>query len=140
VFTNVYFKSSSKMAARKARPIALRFRSLAIRLKCAHRCCAWWTSSASIRRCRQIEDRGVSSPAHPCYTKDLNAVQLKVASAAAARSRVREYPKVAADAAKAFFGPARWGSTGELRNRSEPYRQARRSTPASAAQNCVEIV
>jgi predicted dinucleotide-binding enzyme len=43
-------------------------------------------------------------PGTPCYTKDLNAVQLKAALAAAERSRVPEYRKAADDAAKAFFG------------------------------------
>jgi predicted dinucleotide-binding enzyme len=42
-------------------------------------------------------------PGTPCYTRDVNAVQLKAALAAAERSRVPEYRKAADDAAKAFF-------------------------------------
>jgi 8-hydroxy-5-deazaflavin:NADPH oxidoreductase len=50
-----------------------------------------------------IEESWRQQPGTPCYTKDLDAVQLKVALAAAERSRVPEYRKAADDAAKAFF-------------------------------------
>src|SRR5688572_15470926 len=52
-----------------------------------------------------IEDSWRQQPGTPCYTNDLNAVQLKAALAAAVRSRVPEYRKAADDAAKAFFRP-----------------------------------
>ena len=50
-----------------------------------------------------LEDSWRQQPGTPCYTNDLNAVQLKAALAAAERSRVPEYRKAADDAAKAFF-------------------------------------
>jgi 8-hydroxy-5-deazaflavin:NADPH oxidoreductase len=50
-----------------------------------------------------LEDSWRQQPGTPCYTKNLNAVQLKAALAAAERSRVPEYRKAADDAAKAFF-------------------------------------
>jgi predicted dinucleotide-binding enzyme len=52
-----------------------------------------------------IEESWRQQPGTPCYTKDLNSVQLKVALAAAERSRVPGYRKAADDAAKAFFRP-----------------------------------
>jgi predicted dinucleotide-binding enzyme len=52
-----------------------------------------------------IEESWRQQPGTPCYTKDLDAVQLKAALAAAERSRVPEYRKAADDAAKAFFRP-----------------------------------
>jgi predicted dinucleotide-binding enzyme len=52
-----------------------------------------------------LEDSWRQQPGTPCYTNDLNAVQLKAALAAAERSRVPEYRKAADDAAKAFFRP-----------------------------------
>lgn len=50
-----------------------------------------------------LEESWRQQPGTPCYTKDLNAVQLKAALDAAERSRVPEYRKAADDAAKAFF-------------------------------------
>ena len=50
-----------------------------------------------------IEESWRQQPGTPCYTRDLNAAQLKAALAAAVRSRVPEYRKAADDAAKAFF-------------------------------------
>jgi 8-hydroxy-5-deazaflavin:NADPH oxidoreductase len=50
-----------------------------------------------------LEESWRQQPGTPCYTKDLNAVQLKAALAAAERTRVPEYRKAADDAAKAFF-------------------------------------
>jgi 8-hydroxy-5-deazaflavin:NADPH oxidoreductase len=50
-----------------------------------------------------VEESWRQQPGTPCYTKDLNAVQLKAALDAAERSRVPEYRKAADDAAKAFF-------------------------------------
>src|SRR3954470_15562356 len=52
-----------------------------------------------------IEVSWRQQPGTPCYTKDLNVLQLKAALAAAVRSRVPEYRKAADDAAKAFFRP-----------------------------------
>ena len=52
-----------------------------------------------------LEDSWRQQPGTPCYTNDLNAMQLKAALAAAERSRVPEYRKAADDAAKAFFRP-----------------------------------
>ena len=92
------------MAARKARPTALRFQSLVIRLKRAQRYCGWGTSFDPVDA-GGIEESWRQQPGTPCYTKDLNSVQLKVALAAAERSRVPEYRKAADDAAKAFFQP-----------------------------------
>jgi 8-hydroxy-5-deazaflavin:NADPH oxidoreductase len=51
------------------------------------------------------EESWRQQPGTPCYTKDLNSVQLKIALAAAERSRIPEYRKAADDAAKAFFRP-----------------------------------
>ena len=51
----------------------------------------------------EIEESWRQQPGTPCYTKDLNSVQLKVALAAAERTRVFEYRKAADDAAKGFF-------------------------------------
>ena len=51
-----------------------------------------------------IDESWRQQPGTPCYTQDYHAVQLKVALAAAVRSRVPEYRKAADDAAKAFFG------------------------------------
>ena len=50
-----------------------------------------------------IEESWRQQPGTPCYTKDLNAVQLKAALVAAELGRVPEYRKAADDAAKAFF-------------------------------------
>jgi predicted dinucleotide-binding enzyme len=50
-----------------------------------------------------IEESWRQQPGTPCYTRDNNAEQLKVALASAVRSRVPEYRKAADDAAKAFF-------------------------------------
>ena len=50
-----------------------------------------------------IEESWRQQPGTPCYTQDYHAVQLKIALAAAVRSRVPEYRKSADDAAKAFF-------------------------------------
>ena len=50
-----------------------------------------------------IEESWRQQPGTPCYIKDLNAVQLKAALAAAERGRVPENRKAADDAAKAFF-------------------------------------
>ena len=52
-----------------------------------------------------IEESWRQQPGTPCYTRDNNAAQLKVALASAVRSRVPEYRKAADDAAKAFFRP-----------------------------------
>jgi predicted dinucleotide-binding enzyme len=52
-----------------------------------------------------IEESWRQQPGTPCYTRDNNAAQLKVALAAAVRSLVPEYRKAADDAAKAFFRP-----------------------------------
>jgi predicted dinucleotide-binding enzyme len=52
-----------------------------------------------------LEESWRQQPGTPCYTKDLTAVQLKVALASAVRSLVPEYRKAADDAAKAFFQP-----------------------------------
>jgi predicted dinucleotide-binding enzyme len=63
-FNNIYFKSLLENGRRRARPTALRFRSLAIRSKRAQRYCGWWTSSASIRSMPAgSRNRGVSSRA-----------------------------------------------------------------------------
>ena len=53
--------------------------------------------------CGGLDESWRQQPGTPCYTKDLNAVQLKAALGAAERSRVPEYRKAADDAAKAFF-------------------------------------
>jgi predicted dinucleotide-binding enzyme len=50
-----------------------------------------------------IEESWRQQPGTPCYTRDNNAEQLKIALAAAVRSRIPEYRKAADDAAKAFF-------------------------------------
>jgi 8-hydroxy-5-deazaflavin:NADPH oxidoreductase len=50
-----------------------------------------------------IEDSWRQQPGTPCYTKDLDAMQLKAALTAAERSRVPDYRKAADDAAKEFF-------------------------------------
>jgi 8-hydroxy-5-deazaflavin:NADPH oxidoreductase len=52
-----------------------------------------------------IEESWRQQPGTPCYTRDNNVAQLKVALASAVRSRVPEYRKAADDAAKAFFRP-----------------------------------
>ena len=52
-----------------------------------------------------IQESWRQQPGTPCYTRDNNAAQLKVALATAVRSRVPEYRKAADDAAKAFFQP-----------------------------------
>jgi predicted dinucleotide-binding enzyme len=49
------------------------------------------------------EESWRQQPGTPCYTKDFNAGQLKVALDEAERSRIPEYRKAADDAAKAFF-------------------------------------
>ena len=53
-----------------------------------------------------IEESWRQQPGTPCYTADGTAAQVKVALAAAVRSRVPEYRKAADDAAKAFFRTA----------------------------------
>jgi len=50
-----------------------------------------------------IDESWRQQPGTPCYTKDLNEAQLRVALAAAVRDRVPEYRKAADDAARAFF-------------------------------------
>jgi 8-hydroxy-5-deazaflavin:NADPH oxidoreductase len=50
-----------------------------------------------------LADSWRQQPGSPCYTKDLDALQLKEALAAADRSRVPEYRKAADDAARAHF-------------------------------------
>jgi 8-hydroxy-5-deazaflavin:NADPH oxidoreductase len=52
-----------------------------------------------------IDESWRQQPGTPCYAVDHNAAQLKVALAAAVRSRVPEYRQAADDAAKAFFQP-----------------------------------
>jgi len=52
-----------------------------------------------------IEESWRQQPGTPCYTRDNNIAQLKVALASAVRSRVPEYRKAADDEAKAFFRP-----------------------------------
>ena len=47
-----------------------------------------------------LEDSWRQQPGTPCYTNDLNAMQLKAALAAAERSRVSDYRKAADDAAR----------------------------------------
>lgn len=50
-----------------------------------------------------IEGSWRQQPGTPCYTKDLEAPQLKEALAAADRSRIPEYRKAADDAVRAYF-------------------------------------
>jgi predicted dinucleotide-binding enzyme len=50
-----------------------------------------------------IEESWRQQPGTPCYTKDLEAPQLKEALAAADRSRIPEYRKAADDAVRAYF-------------------------------------
>jgi 8-hydroxy-5-deazaflavin:NADPH oxidoreductase len=50
-----------------------------------------------------IEESWRQQPGTPCYTKDLEASQLKEALAAAERSGIPEYRKAADDAARAYF-------------------------------------
>lgn len=51
----------------------------------------------------RIEESWRQQPGTPCYTRDLEAPQLKEALAAADRSRIPEYRKAADDAARAYF-------------------------------------
>lgn len=50
-----------------------------------------------------IEESWRQQPGTPCYTKDLEAPQLKEALAAADRSSIAEYRKAADDAVRAYF-------------------------------------
>jgi predicted dinucleotide-binding enzyme len=50
-----------------------------------------------------LEESWRQQPGTPCYTKDLDALQLKQALADAERSRISEYRKAADDAMKAYF-------------------------------------
>ena len=134
------------MAARKARPTALHFRSPAIPVE----------ARAKVLRLVDelgfdpvdaggIEESWRQQPGTPCYTQDLNAVQLKAALAAAvAQPSCPNTARRPTMRRKRFSGrsPIADGARGtfELRNHSEPYGQTPRSTPASGAENCVETV
>jgi hypothetical protein len=91
-----------------------------------------------------IEQSWRQQPGTPCYARDLDAAKLKAALAAAVRSRVPEYRKAADDATKAFFRtePIADGARGRVGTEKSFRRVGHtpRSTRASAAQNCVEIV